>query len=682
MKIEVYRENISGIDLFMSFNINNRAGFSGTTNIPTITDKELEKQITIMPESNDIIQKVFEKKCSIFISDKSDNISIINDVLDNICIRDNIRVFIDIGGVFVGLTPIDVYNIIYKFIIKLGLHFSKFVYWDENDEPKCIDNNGYKQDWIGDYNINTYYYYDHKHTTGIDAKIINGVGGAVFLNKNSKRRDVVQGMFRMRRLKIGINDGSSGSSASGSSRSSASGSSGSSASASTNTSTNKGHRIVFIINKKLNKLIKNDLKLSNNESTVELVDLKRWFDKLEDESFIQQQESAYVQNIKSLSRNIGNRTQNFFYDTNNFKFFENKTFIEMTPAKINNYILRLESDEFNDIKKYSQDISSNAQKYTNNESIIKLVDNFNILDIQKMSINTNTSKEVGQQVDQQVGQEVGQEEENEENEERQKLKNLFTDQQIDVQKQYNITDIPSDMNKIADFSIRNYFEFDNDRYYANSDKNIGIDNLLYLSVNFSQFNNNDLNPSIVIYVENNLNVNPINIFMIPNIEGFKVIDYIKNSGISIVDDFKYIIFDTSGIVYDSKQFDKKEIDIIKSFIKIIYKDYNYKYLQIMDYINFILYNYKYKIYNKDIIDYLNKNINNNTSSMLYYINAFTTFFTNPEECAKKTDIMYFFKTFLGTENIIIGTGKTEANINILTYICMKITEIEISKKKP
>ena len=50
------------------------------------------------------------------------------------------------------------------------------------------------------YDKNTFYYYDNQHTTGTDAKILLGSHGIALIGKNSRERDVVQGMYRMRQL--------------------------------------------------------------------------------------------------------------------------------------------------------------------------------------------------------------------------------------------------------------------------------------------------------------------------------------------------------------------------------------------------------------------------------------------------------------------------------------------------
>ena len=153
----------------------------------------------------------------------------------------------------------------------------------------AYNQSGTLQEWSGDIDDLNYYYYDHRHTTGTDAKIPLNTIGAAFLNKNSRYRDVVQSIYRMRQLEAP-----------------------------------NGHKIVFVINNKLENLIKSMCGIDPSVGQINMENLIKWFNILETQSLKQQTDLAIVQNIKSLARFKENSEpiiDNVFTSTNKFNFF-------------------------------------------------------------------------------------------------------------------------------------------------------------------------------------------------------------------------------------------------------------------------------------------------------------------------------------------------------------------------
>jgi hypothetical protein len=119
-----------------------------------------------------------------------------------------IRTFIDVGGIFAGISHIEIYK-----YLKDKFQKDMFLcYFDQNDKPKKYTEenaNGVIISKIYDWNNeiesddNHYYYYDHRHTTGTDAKIPINTKGIALLGTKDRHRDVLQAIYRMRKLKNG-----------------------------------------------------------------------------------------------------------------------------------------------------------------------------------------------------------------------------------------------------------------------------------------------------------------------------------------------------------------------------------------------------------------------------------------------------------------------------------------------
>ena len=545
LSIDNYRDSISGIDLFMSFNLNNRVGFTGTPNIPKVIDFDKSKQIEVIENKSEITKANdgLRDYADVYTTttNYSNNCDMIREVLGNNSDSDkDIRTLIDVGGVFVGLDYKDIYETIINFltnnkVIDLPSGF-QFIYFgdfeDQKDVKITIDQFGNEEKWSGDISENIYYYYDHRHTTGTDAEIPSDTYGLAFLNKNSRWRDVVQSVYRMRGFGKEHDPSQS---------------------------TNTYHKIIFVINPILEELIQHTIS--------EQLDIKQklllWFNQLEDKSTRDQMLLARLQNIRSLSRPT--RLHNRFKSINDFKFFT--TFDEKLPGEIQDIILGKQSWQDLENNKFIQDI---LDIHNNNlVEIQQLIDAYKGSDHLLISQLESTSQV---QVQVQIQAEAVAE----------------AEEQIDSKNIANNKIEESPYGKTHAFKVEEYFEYDRDtKYYIQN-----VEDCLYLSINlyiYPKSNDSiDISLSHVIFVENKL-------FLIPNLEGFKLIDYLISKPHAI--DKKYIIFDTIGTIYLNAFDDQKIIPLIRSWVKIMLDVYSFTYVSFEDYINVMI---LLRLFNQDV----------------------------------------------------------------------------------
>ena len=318
IKITLSQLNIAGIDLMMSFNNKYKAGFTGTPNIPNFKDITPESTIEIKPlnpETDRKISKAFEQS-SFKVYEEDSNKSYLEKIIsDN---KDH-RALIDIGGILVGLSNYDVYTLVKSQIPSI----TQFVYWNHDTlhTKKCIINGEIKN--CESDNENTFYYYDNEHITGIDAKIPLGAKGLALIGKDSRYRDIVQGIYRMR--KLGISDDET-----------------------------KRHTIKFILTKKVELKIKNVLKTGEVTRDV----LVEWF-KFEEQNILSsQQKFMNIQNLRSIRRNILLEKRvpiidkTYFGINNSFKYPEDDTPLEYIKNDKNYIELEIENMKVEYTEKY------------------------------------------------------------------------------------------------------------------------------------------------------------------------------------------------------------------------------------------------------------------------------------------------------------------------------------------
>jgi hypothetical protein len=299
LEVDTTQLNVAGIDITMSFNIENRSGFTGTPNIPEFRDLYNDKQMIIRDadrQSMGTIETALKNALHLVYSD-APALEYINSVM-----KDNTdkNVLIDIGAILVGVSHRDIYKIRMKTVPTT----TQFIFWNDDDKPICIDNMGFEKPWdgsitknrsdaTGESNINDiFYFYNNKHTTGTDAVIPLGSHGMALIGKN-RYRDVVQGIFRMRKL-------------------------------------TKGHNITFIINDKIKSYV---AKILNVDRGLTPDDFITWFNIEEQKVLRGQIEQMKLQNIRALFKGLPNiessgestefitrKKENPFFVYNTFKY--------------------------------------------------------------------------------------------------------------------------------------------------------------------------------------------------------------------------------------------------------------------------------------------------------------------------------------------------------------------------
>lgn len=519
LKVDMIRFNVSGMDLMESHNISNRTGFSGTVGIPKPIDSNEKKQLEIKPDQTTIknIEEVL-KNCEIKIYDSKSNlldelIQLINSPKSE---NETINTIIDCGGVFVNITPYEIWE-------KLkSIDSNKMYFWNDNDRPEeFIKTSPYSfetnlPDSYLPINTNNkvFYYYDQKHTTGIDAKIPLGSIGLVFLNKSSRYRDVVQSMFRMRKLK------------------------------------NEQHKIIFCL---ANNIKQN---ISKNDNDLDIKELINWFKNNEKNYFIEQEISGNIQNVNTIERVIKS-------SDNKYLKSDNKSCVLLS----NNYYREIGNKEMNEVKeivegkqnwitldlmKQIEIINSNIFKFKNNSNITTLIENINSQINQTNIMNDISALSQSKSQTQTQTQ-------------TQTLTQTLTKEQIN-----ELENINEDINIYAStlmgvkFKLEDYFKYNESQFYFYNKQD-----LIYLSSNIN-FYKNELFPSTVIYlIEEKEEKEENKILIIPNLEGYKLIDWLSNTDNSSLNLPKYLIFDSTGTFYLTNVDDIKDKEQIQSFIRIM-----------------------------------------------------------------------------------------------------------------
>jgi hypothetical protein len=251
--IEIEREqyNIAGIDLVMSFNIKNKSSFTGTPSIPIfydIADKlEIQEGDPESRKTIDIALSLAEYR----VYPDTKQIEFLTTMMyDN----KDASVLIDIGSIMIGVTAQQIHSVISK--IK---QIDQFIYWNDKDIPMVIEKSGQLFPWDGKITTHMFYFYDNKHTTGTDAFIPLESIGLALLGKGTRYRDLVQGIFRMRKL-------------------------------------TKGHHIRYVLNQKLEDFIKRRFSVQTLSATT----LTMWFNYEEERTKNSQQSTMSLQNLRAI----------------------------------------------------------------------------------------------------------------------------------------------------------------------------------------------------------------------------------------------------------------------------------------------------------------------------------------------------------------------------------------------
>jgi hypothetical protein len=214
------QSNICGIDLIMSNNTKYKTGFTGTPAVGTFYDIDKEDEIeepyklyehdeaTVKRINKMYIHKMKESeyrniktvlgKCTMDFTYESSNVKdFITNLISNTYNKYN--VIIDVDGICVGIN----YKFIYEqYKSNLKEKNFKFVYWNKYHDGNYIDQNGNESEWNNIFTSDEkiIYYFDHEHTVGIDTKMPNESYGLILLGNKPRFRNVVQGLYRMRKI--------------------------------------------------------------------------------------------------------------------------------------------------------------------------------------------------------------------------------------------------------------------------------------------------------------------------------------------------------------------------------------------------------------------------------------------------------------------------------------------------
>lgn len=361
------QSNIAGIDLFMDMNIHKKSGFTGTPNISKFYDLDINQEVQVN-QVNLETQKLIKSSLLNSSFSKMDydesQISYLEKIIES-NIKNKIlphdeyycNTLIDVGAICVGINVEKIYEIVKKYNTSL----KQFIYWNKEDIPYCIDNYGKNFVWnkIISNNNEMFYYYDNKHTTGIDAVIPMKSIGLVLLGKNSRYRDVVQGIYRMRKLNI-----------------------------------DNGHKIHFILNNKLYDYITKLFAIPD----INIGQLIKWFD-IEEEKFNDiQQNIMSVQNVRSLRRYFYSEDKkNIFNIDNAFKYPDPLLRVELTTDLIMGIKTYTNIEILNKIEEIMTDTTKDKSNIINFlQCTQKKLKTINITNNNSVSISQNESQEQSQ----------------------------------------------------------------------------------------------------------------------------------------------------------------------------------------------------------------------------------------------------------------------------------------------
>jgi len=493
---ETEQQSITGVDLFMSFNIYNKSGFTGTPRIPEFYDIDENHKVIIKDvdeKSNSLIKSALENAT---VSDNYNSIKPPKELLDKIFNNEpEARVLIDIGAILLGVSVEEIND-----MVRAKHDIDQFIYWNKGDAMK-IDRHKTHVVWDKVVTDKMFYYYDHRHTTGIHATIPSNTLGLALLGKASRYRDVVQGMYRMRKL---------------------------------NASLDKRHKIKFIINDKLSHQIK---QITNTPQTTQMninimID---WFNIEENIYADKQQNFMKLQNIKAIERSNG-IVQNAFTLSNEF------IFPSLNDDNLADIISGRLTHQQTKINKIINQMESNQYLATNlftNINVVQMTDGINIV------IN-----ESHQEKDATQEQETQQEAQREAEAEQQQNVAKQTYAQLNINMMH--------VNNISDYVTN----IENHDYYTQQPSY----DSLYISKNVVHYKQ----PYMMLYDMANMKY-----FMIPFIEGIKIIDTLKSQHDKSYDDI--LICDTIENVYYNYNNKISNIDVeyITTIIHHIAKLFDY-----------------------------------------------------------------------------------------------------------
>lgn len=186
----------NGLDMIMAKNHKYRSGFTGTP----------EKGVEIYDVNPiSILDKIISPDEEVALSKLrfhsiNDNLDVSDVIIENIT-QKQCNVIIDVGAQFKGITPYDLLCKIYtKSISDNTFQELQLVYWSVEDIPMVLNIRGETSVWNGRQTNDQIIFYDNAHTTGTDAKLLDKVYAYITIRHDTRYRDFIQGLFRLRKI--------------------------------------------------------------------------------------------------------------------------------------------------------------------------------------------------------------------------------------------------------------------------------------------------------------------------------------------------------------------------------------------------------------------------------------------------------------------------------------------------
>jgi len=625
IEIDLEQKNVSGVDLVMSFNFQNKSGFTGTPTIPSFIDIDDKDTMTIEPlakSTQNLMDQAITNssiyKC--FISSSTKKLDYLKIILEA---NKHIKVLIDIGQQLVGLD----YKLVYQTVRDIyKTTISKFVYWNDEHKPIEIDaNDDSEKLWDKIENSNIFYYYDNQHTIGIDAKIPEPTVGLALLSSNSIYRDVIQGIFRMRKL-------------------------------------GSGHSIIFVLTSKIENCIKNHKELKVCRKDITTNHLLKWLKENENDDLKNKQLSMNLQNMRALLKRlcvnynksvretiplhmkslISDFDINIPYDqTDKEEYSRNNASILIRKAKDiflvrNNFFYPLQHEIINE-RNFGLDLinGSISNNILEMNSVKIMLDTFNKQNIYKKYIELiNPIAKIPKDQMQTV---------------RKQQLIISQSESKDVNK-----NIILGINKIM--KDKSFIEITFEKltdYLTNMSGYYLLSDRIYLSKNLNL-------PTVPLKYPFMFVSNAKNIFVIPFGEGIKLLDSINRKDFVNLNPIpKFGIFDILGISYYIKGISETQISTISTIIRFIMMCISSsEYISITEMIN-VLYskNNTIEIFKKiidksseknEVMIKFNNYLKSYTETLAPYIKKFNTSFESHDTCSLA--ITYITKDIVNPED--------------------------------
>ena len=206
LKVFEKTQSACGLDLVMSGTHRLRNGFTGTPEDIALIDInpiKVDRGADPPDEANAMAKLDIEKASA--------------DGIDGYIYKGKYDVIIDVGSVFLGASPSDILCqlinqhrpaivddadafVHLRIPSSVRAPITQLAYWDGSDLPCTIDITGTVTPWDMKQTPGMAVYYDHAHTTGTDAVLMDDPKACITVRDNTTYRDFIQGLFRMRKI--------------------------------------------------------------------------------------------------------------------------------------------------------------------------------------------------------------------------------------------------------------------------------------------------------------------------------------------------------------------------------------------------------------------------------------------------------------------------------------------------